>query len=65
MALEVHLRWRENFFRISWRKILYQATGVSTGKISPHLHGKFASFDCSGNTCVKWLVHLCFLNVEI
>jgi hypothetical protein len=33
--------------RISWYKILYQGTAVSSGKFSPHLHGtNFASFGC-------------------
>jgi hypothetical protein len=38
----------ENFFQISWYKILYQAKGVSTGKISPPLHGNIASFGLFG-----------------
>jgi len=38
----------DNFRRSPRYKILYQATGVSTGKISPPLHGNFASFGCFG-----------------
>jgi hypothetical protein len=39
--------------RISWYKILYQATGVSPGKFSPPLHGNFASFGCFGQYVCK------------